>query len=243
MRRVARPKRSSGPAGSCVKRQYASSTWTWAMVTGSGPSFNTDTTNPSGPSSTRENASSSTAGASPRTVSAGFEATIHASKPASSTSGSNANSQDLVAFAGIALDRLEHAHPAELGELALVGVEHETTGVAESGLEDRALALAQHEGVGDLGALRQRAGAVHGEEHAVQVEAVHRVELGDVDQVDPHQFADFDADRLRHVEVRGGVHRVDFVVGVEVGVEAVHHHHHLVGRRPRHAWIDDEGAV
>ena len=40
-------------------------------------------------------------------------------------------------------------------------------------------------------------------------------------------------DRDRPVEVgeRDGVHRVDLVLAVEVGVEAVHHHDHLVGRR------------
>ncbi len=39
------------------------------------------------------------------------------------------------------------------------------------------------------------------------------------------------------------VDRVDLVGEVEVGVEAVHHHHHLVGFRATLLGIDDEGAV
>ena len=45
------------------------------------------------------------------------------------------------------------------------------------------------------------------------------------------QLADLDANRLVHEVVRDRVDRVDLVVGVEVGVEPVHHHHELVGRR------------
>ena len=37
------------------------------------------------------------------------------------------------------LHRLEHAHPPELGEFALVRVEHELTRVTETGLDNRAL--------------------------------------------------------------------------------------------------------
>ena len=40
-----------------------------------------------------------------------------------------------------------------------------------------------------------------------------------------------------------GVDRVDLVGEVEVGVEAVHHHHHLVGFRAALLRVDDEGAV
>ncbi len=46
---------------------------------------------------------------------------------------------------------LEETLPAELGELGLVGVEHELPGMGEAPLEDPALALAQHHRVGELG--------------------------------------------------------------------------------------------
>src|SRR5262245_48886392 len=45
------------------------------------------------------------------------------------------------------VDDLEEPHPAELGELGLVGVEHEPAGVGEVDLDDPALALAEHDGV------------------------------------------------------------------------------------------------
>ena len=42
---------------------------------------------------------------------------------------------------------------------------------------------------------------------------------------------------------RDGVDRVDLVLAVEVGVEAVHHHHQLVGGRAPALRVDDEDAV
>ena len=69
------------------------------------------------------------------------------------------------------------------------------------------------------------------------------IEFGDVDQVDADEPPDGDPDRIDHVGVGDGVDGVDFVLVVEVGVEAVHHHHELVGGRPAAARIDDERAV
>ena len=45
--------------------------------------------------------------------------------------------------------------------------------------------------------------------------------------------------KWKRIDVDG----VELVFEVEVGVEAVHHHHHLVGFRPPLLGIDDEGAV
>src|SRR5215207_6799451 len=113
------------------------------------------------------------------------------SRPASSTSGIAATSHTRLAggwvttVSGITAwsARFEKAHPAKLGELALVGVEHELARIPEPRLDDRALALAQHQGVGGLGRRQRRAGAVGVEEHPVQVDAVDQVELGDVHHI------------------------------------------------------------
>ena len=69
------------------------------------------------------------------------------------------------------------------------------------------------------------------------------VELGDVHEVDPHQLVALHPDRPVVVGERHRVHRVDLVRGVEVGVEAVHHHHQLVGLRAAVLRVDHERAV
>ena len=124
---------------------------------------------------------------------------------------------------------LEEAHPAELGELADVGVEHVAARLREAQLEDPALPLRLHDRVRELGRLERGAGRVVVEEVGVDVEGVDRVELQRVDEVDPHQLAASHADGLVHVVEADRVHRVDLIRAVEVGVEAVHHHHQLVG--------------
>jgi hypothetical protein len=48
------------------------------------------------------------------------------------------------------IDNLEETHPAELCELGLVGMEHEPARVVEIDLDDPALTLAEHHGVGVL---------------------------------------------------------------------------------------------
>ena len=62
------------------------------------------------------------------------------------------------------------------------------------------------------------------------------VELEHVDEVDPHQLAALDLDRLVHVGERDGVDGVDLVGAVEVRVEPVHDHDELVGVRARPPW-------
>ena len=80
-------------SGSRVNAQYASSTVTCAMVTGSGPSFSTERSMPSRPSVARSIASRSTGGAPcGRSRSAGAVRTISATSAASSTSGPSATS-------------------------------------------------------------------------------------------------------------------------------------------------------
>ena len=139
---------------------------------------------------------------------------------------------------------LEVAHPAELGELGLVGVEHEQAGVREAHLADSALALHLGDGVGELGGLKARAGREVVEEVAVQVERVDRVVLQDVDEVDPHQLAALDLHGLVVVVERNAVDRVELVaLRVEVGVVAVLDHDHLIGVRAPIARVDDERPV
>jgi hypothetical protein len=80
-------------------------------------------------------------------------------------------------------------------------------------------------------------------EVAVEVERVDRIELDDVHQVDAHELAAAYAQRPV-VEVKcDGVDRVDLVVLVEVRVERVLHHDHLVGLGTALRRVDDEGAV
>src|SRR5215475_14160669 len=90
---------------------------------------------------------------------------------------------------------LEEAHPAELGELALMRVEHEQPRVVELELEDPALALAEHDRVRVLEVVG-RAGRVVAEELPVQVERVDQVELGQVREVDPDELASPHSDRV-----------------------------------------------
>src|SRR5688500_5674359 len=99
-------------------------------------------------------ASRSTGGApSPRKVSAGVVWIISTSSAARSTSGTSAMSQTraviggAVAVSGVTARShgLKQPHPAQLGELALMRVEHELARIAEPRLEDRALPLTQHD--------------------------------------------------------------------------------------------------
>src|SRR6266850_4396385 len=182
-----------------------------------------------------------------------------ASRPASRTSGSSASNQDKLPACSITVERpivcgvdsratallhgTEEAHPPELRELALMGVEHEVTGVAERRFDDRPLTLTEHYGVGLLRRRQRRASPEDVEEHPVQVQAVDQIELGDVDQVDADETADRHTNRIVHVRVGHRVHGVDLVVCVEIGVERVHHHDQFVGRRTGAARIDNERPV
>ena len=124
-----------------------------------------------------------------------------------------------------------------------MGVEHVLAGVREAQLEDAALALALDHGVGEVAGLEPRAGRVVVEEVRVDVERVEEVVLENVHEVDPHELAALHLHRALHVLEGDGVDRVDVVRAVEVGVEPVHDHHELVGRRAALLGIDDDGAV
>src|SRR5262245_55720617 len=113
------------------------------------------------------------------------------------------------------LAHLEEAHPAELGELALVRVEHEQAGVVELELDDPALALAEHGRVRVLEVVGG-AGRVVTEELAVEVERVDQVELGQVRQVDPDELALAHADRVLRVVEDSAVDGVEVVLAVPV---------------------------
>src|SRR6185369_10694853 len=130
----------------------------------------------------------------PRTASAGRDHTIATSSAPSSTSGTSANSTlgtpgtsgtlgtlGTPGPLGVTLNRPEQAHPAEFGELALMGVEHEIARIPERRLDDGPLALTQHQRVGLFARCQRRPRAEDVEEHPVHVQAVDKVKLGDVD--------------------------------------------------------------
>src|SRR5688572_33482939 len=126
-----------------------------------------------------------------------------ATSTARSSSGTNASShvrpdeaadetdEAAAACSGVTAGRLcpEESHPPELRELALVRVEHEIARIAERRFENRPFTLAQHHGVGVVRDVAAGTRSEHVEEHAVQVEAVDQIELGEVDQVDTHETA------------------------------------------------------
>src|SRR5919106_369353 len=123
----------------------------------------------------------STGGApSARRRSVGLVLTINTMSAASRTSGTSATIQrravgrGAAAVSGITTrpHSFEQAHPPEFRELALMGVEHELAGIAEARLENRALPLTQHHGVGHLGGALGGTRPEHVEEHPVQVKAV-----------------------------------------------------------------------
>ena len=111
-----------------------------------------------------------------------------------SSSGPSAQSRQRAPPGRVSAPRLhqsidvEEAHPAELGELRLVRVEHEVPGVGELDLDHSTLPLALHDGVGVLPVLAG-AGRLIAEEVAVEVEAVDQVELGQVGEVDADELA------------------------------------------------------
>src|SRR5687767_4585627 len=119
-------------------------------------------------------------------------------RPASSATGRIAKIQTRAIGAGSVMTLcvtthprgLEEAHPSQLRELTLMSVEHEFPRIAETRLEDGALSLAEHQRVGRFARRQRRPGTIGVEEHAVQVEAVDQVELGDVDDVHPYEPSD-----------------------------------------------------
>src|SRR3712207_1893598 len=232
---VADPRAGMVLLGSISKSQIASFTTTWLSVTGSGPPFRMLNANScSVGRAKRWTLRSSMGGRSVRSTPAPFK-TIKASnspRPRSGTSPRSTQAGPRSFFPTFLLLHLEEAHPAELGELAHVGVEHEPAGEAVAELHDPALPLSEHLGVRELRRLKLRARRVVVEEVGVRVEAVDEIELQHVDHVRPHQLPKPYLYGVFLVVEGHGVDRVDLVRSVEVGVEAVHDHDHLVGLRP-----------
>ena len=128
-------------------------------------------------------------------------------------------------------------------ELVLVSVEQELAGELVSELDDPAVGDPQVHDVGQVGRVQRRAQREPLEHVGVEVERVDRVELGHVDQVDAHQLADLQRDRVVVVVARQPVDGVELVGLVVVGVEAVEHHGQLFGRGPRLRRVDDHHSV
>src|SRR5829696_693998 len=195
----------------------ASLTWAWAMRTTSGPSLRTVSSITPGRSAVRSTASSS-AGGPRRSPSPGPSRAAKAPTAARTSS----SGMSPATHAGIPLGRVavalstsghhvEEPLPAQLGELGLVGVEHVAAGMREAPLEDPALALAQHHGVGQLRRPLRRPGREVVEKVAVQVEGVDEVVLEDVDEIDADELVLLGHDGLLHVGEADRVGRVDLV--------------------------------
>src|SRR5215208_5715528 len=188
---VAEPNRGIVRSGSALKSQIASFTTTWLNATGSGPPLRTVNTNSySVGNATRWTLRSSTGGVSWRPISAP-SSTMKASstpRPRSGKSPSSTHPGPRPSRPIPLLLHAEEAHPAELGELADVGVEHELAREGISELHDPALPLPEHLRIREIRGLELRARRVVVEEVGVRVEAVYEVELQHVDHVRPDQL-------------------------------------------------------
>src|SRR5687767_5913365 len=157
---LALPSRPIGPCGRCTNCRYAPSTWTCAMRKGPDPSARMVSSIRPGVSLTLSTFTCSTGGAEAVSRSSGRVKSRTARRPASTSSGSTSQgrgffrraSARLMASANGALDDFEMRHPAELGELRLMGVEHIDAGlvIGVGEFENAALALAEHHRVDDL---------------------------------------------------------------------------------------------
>src|ERR671913_168806 len=248
----AEPRRGILLSGWTRKSHSASFTTTCSRATGLGPPFWTCTTSSfSVGRVTRPTVRSSTGGASLRPTPTPFD-TINATSTPRPRSGRRPRRTQ----AGPRFSRpiplllhLEQAHPAELRELADMGVEHELAGETVAELQDPTLPLAEDLRVRELGGFDipasrvPRARRVILEEVGVRVEAVYEVELEHVDRVHPGQTPLLYLYGMALVVKGNGVDGVDFVGGVEVGVEAVHDHYHLVGLGTAFFRVYDEGPV
>src|SRR5215218_2161137 len=141
----AEPKDGIVASGSTLKSHSASFTETCCMVTGSGPPLRTYTTNSySVGRATRVTVRSSTGGTSFRSIPAPFNTMKATSTPSPrSPSSTQPGPRPSRSIAPLLL-HVEEAHPAELGELADVGVEHEPAGEAVAELHDPTLPLPKH---------------------------------------------------------------------------------------------------
>src|SRR5215207_7368793 len=242
----AEPNREIVLSGSARKSQSASLTTTCCRVTGSGPPLRTSKTNSySVGKDTRWTLKSSTGGRSSRSTPAPLS-TIRAKstpKPRSGRSPKSIQPGPRPSRSIFSLLHVEEAHPAELGELAYVGVEHEPPGEVVAKLHDPPLSLGEHLRVGELRGLALGACRVVVKEVGVRVEAVYEVELQYVDHVGADQLPLFYLYGVFLVVEGDRVYTVDLVLAVEVGVKAIHDHDHLVGRFAPLLRIDDERPV
>src|ERR687897_1601969 len=248
----AEPRRGILASGSTRKSHSASFTTTCSRVTGFGPPFWTCTTSSfSVGRVTRPTVRSSTGGASLRPTPTPFDKIDANNTPRPKSGRRPRSTQAAPRFSRPIplLLHLEQAHPAELRELADMGVEHELAGETVAELQEPTLPLAEDLRVRELGGFDlparrvPRARRVILEEVGVRVEAVYEVELEHVDRVHPDQtFLDYLYGMALVVE-GDGVDGVHLVGGVEVGVEAVHDHDHLVSLGAAFRGIYDEGAV
>src|SRR6185312_14340703 len=138
---------------------------------------------------------------------------------------------------------IEEPHPAEGGELALVRMEHVFARVRKAQLEHVALTLALDHRVGVFAWFERGPGRKAVEEVSVDVERVDRVELDDVDEIDPNELAQLHTHRVVHEMESDGVDGVDLVVLVEVRIECVLHHYELICLRTPLRRVDDEHAI
>src|ERR687898_2788324 len=228
----AEPNRGIVPSGCARKSQSASFTTTWLSVTGSGPPLRTSKTNSySVGKDTRWTLKSSAGGRSARSTSAPLS-TIRAKstpKPRSGRSPRMIQAGPRPSRSIPLLLYVEEAHPPELGELAYVGVEHEPPGEVVAKLHDPPFSLGEHLRVGELRGLTLGARRVVVKEVGVRVEAVYEVERQYVDHIGADQLPLFYLYGVLLVVEGHRVYGVDLILGVEVGVEAVHDHDHLVG--------------
>src|SRR5215207_3260673 len=152
----AEPNREIVLSGSARKSQSASLTTTCCRVTGCEPPLRTSKTNSySVGKDTRWTLKSSTGGRSSRSTPAPLS-TIRAKSTPKPRSGRSPKSiqpgpRPSRSIRSIfSLLYVKEAHPAELGELADVGVEHEPPGEVVAKLHDPALPLGEHLRVGKI---------------------------------------------------------------------------------------------
>src|SRR5919107_2024208 len=146
----AEPNRGIVLSGSARKSQSASLTTTWLNVTGSGPSLRTSKTNSySVGRDTRWTLKSSAGGRSSRSTPAPLSTMRAKSTPRprsgrspKSTQPGPRSSRSVRSI--FSLLHVEEAHPAEFGELADVGVEHEPPREVVAKLHDPSLSLGEH---------------------------------------------------------------------------------------------------
>src|SRR5215210_4519812 len=242
----AEPSRGIVLSGSARKSQSASLTTTCCRVTGCEPPLRTSKTNSySVGKSTRWTLKSSTGGRSSLSTPAPLS-TMKANntpRPRSGRSPKSIQTGPRPSRPILLLLYVEEAHPAELGELADVGVEHELPGEVVAELHDPSLPLGEHLRVGELRGLELRARRIVVKEVGVRMETVYEVELQHVDYVRADQLPLLYLYGVFLVVEGHRVHGVDLVLTIEVGVVAVHDHDHLISLFAPLFGVDDERPI